>query len=308
MVSMLQRLKTDRKSAGSKDPTKKVLMFELVPALQAPAIVGKQFHNPKTLRIFNVMIRDLVSNDTFSYMWHEGEGIRGVNEICSCLMKHILSLPSNVTSITLFSRAGHLIQNALMSSTFLTCIQCHPGLLCIEHIIIPVNRLYECESQYELINNLFQTSASYVNIPSDWYKVVGKCSDVIEMKGKFYLYQNLFHGSNPLVKPKSTTDSFSVDLNKMYWFQYIDGLKPFLVSLKGSYDEGVPFKHIDFLRHGLSEPILKNSLQLRTPHLLPKKRKEEILSALHLIEEVHHSLYLNLHVNEAVTDSEEEIV
>lgn len=105
-------------------------------------------------------------------MWHEGGGIRGVNEISSCVMQHILSLPPNITHVTIFSKAGCLTQNSIMSCMFLTCLECHPGLLSIDYIVIPVPRLYECDSKFEILTNSFQSSVCQINVPSDWYRTV----------------------------------------------------------------------------------------------------------------------------------------
>lgn len=69
-----------------------VLVYDLQAVMPCPKGDVSNFYYLSKLNVYNFTIYDLKSHDAACFVWHEGEGKRGVNEIGTCVLRYIENL------------------------------------------------------------------------------------------------------------------------------------------------------------------------------------------------------------------------
>lgn len=70
----------------------KVIVYDLQKVLPCPIGNANSFYYVSKLNVFNFTIFDIKSTEGVCYLWHEGEGLRGANEVGSCIFKYLKAL------------------------------------------------------------------------------------------------------------------------------------------------------------------------------------------------------------------------
>uniref|UniRef100_A0A1B0GNF7 Uncharacterized protein n=1 Tax=Phlebotomus papatasi TaxID=29031 RepID=A0A1B0GNF7_PHLPP len=102
--TMIKKLKNefddDLKRAGDEV---KVLTFDLQKALPTPKVPTNVAFYKRQLWTYNLCIYDEGTKQGHMYLWAENIASRGAQEIASCLLCHLKSLPPTVTKVILYS-------------------------------------------------------------------------------------------------------------------------------------------------------------------------------------------------------------
>lgn len=285
-----------------------VLFVDLLPAVKTPDFKGEPNGFLGHVNVFNVMVYDSISTDTVCYMWHEGEGIRGRNEVSACVMQHILTkVPAYVTHLTILSKCCEVLKSFTTCAMFLTALERHGSLTCIDHITFPVGHsCIEIDRQLAIINRFDRTRNIVISVPSEWYRLVEDASNflVVPMKDFMYDFDILFSTEQPLlVKNRKTTDGENFKLRQTCWFQYLPHAHE--VKVKNSYNRQDPFNVLNLHGRRRRHASLGSNLQLKEAcHPLPSERVGEMVKTIHLLGVQFHSFYLNLVTHSPEDDQE----
>ena len=91
------------KEEAQNEPHKYVFTYDLQAILSTPCNQASSLYYSRKLSAYNLTIYSLASKDSYAYIWDETQGKKGSCEIATCLLKHLGSLQSNVTNVTMFS-------------------------------------------------------------------------------------------------------------------------------------------------------------------------------------------------------------
>lgn len=83
----------DKKNASEKCI---IAVYDLQAVMPCPRGDVSNFYYISKLNVLNFTIYELGSKDVNCYVWHEGEGARGVNEIGSCVLSYLRSLQEKI--------------------------------------------------------------------------------------------------------------------------------------------------------------------------------------------------------------------
>lgn len=84
------------KDKTNTDETLVVAVYDLQGTLPCPRGEVSTFYYVSKINTFNFTIYDLKTNAVQCFVWHEGQGNRGINEIGSCVYKYLESLQEKV--------------------------------------------------------------------------------------------------------------------------------------------------------------------------------------------------------------------
>ena len=98
-----QNCKNDDKKRSERDPSYKAITFDLQAVLYTPYTdISLLFYKPK-LAVNNFTIYEQISKEGFCYLWPETHGKHGANEVATCLLKYLRSLPDDIKHVSSFS-------------------------------------------------------------------------------------------------------------------------------------------------------------------------------------------------------------
>lgn len=66
-----------------------VAVYDLQAVMPCPQGEMSSFYYISKLNVLNFTITELGTKNTTCFVWHEGEGARGVNEIGSCVLMYL---------------------------------------------------------------------------------------------------------------------------------------------------------------------------------------------------------------------------
>lgn len=283
------------KAAQSTDRV--AICFDLQKTLPTPLLTNSKVFYLRQLWTYNFGIHDLASGQAHMFMWHEGEASRGSQEIISCLLKFISSLPPTVKHIDAFSdNAGgqnknkHVIKfwNYVVSNTQIETVN--------HKFLVSGHSFMECDQDFGLIEKV-KRKTSFVFIPDDWMNIVAKSSKkflVIKMT------QNDFKSIAPLNEIMKNNVQ---GLRKMQWFHF-QKQSPCILYFKDTLSEEFPFTTVDLKKCGRAGRPQRTPLILDLPPLyqgplkikLPKYKN--LLELLPFIPPIHHDFYRELQHDE----------
>ncbi|XP_046988364.1 uncharacterized protein LOC124594055 [Schistocerca americana] len=102
-AQIAQKQVVDARNLVAKDARHVAVCFVLQEMLPTPVLTCSQAYYSQQLWTYNLCVHDLGSGKAFMFMWHEDQASRGCQEIMSCLLKFINSLPPTITHLTAFS-------------------------------------------------------------------------------------------------------------------------------------------------------------------------------------------------------------
>lgn len=97
-----RKLKEKDKTAGTKDKKTAVLSFDLQKQLQCPQSESSSFYYRRKLCVFNFTIFNMIEREGVCFLWHEGIGKKGSDEICSALYIYIEELVKRGYKVFIF--------------------------------------------------------------------------------------------------------------------------------------------------------------------------------------------------------------
>ncbi|KAE8742480.1 hypothetical protein FOCC_FOCC011976 [Frankliniella occidentalis] len=312
-------LKKEMKSKAQEDETIRVFVFDLEQCLPSPDLNCGTIYYKRQLYTYNLTIYDTTTKLLHCYMWHEGEAMRGANEIASCIFEHVkTAIPPGVTEIYLFSDCcSGQNRNSVVCAMFHVALQVHPTVKTINHVfLVPGHTRMECDAKHAVIERA-KKKEEVINVPSDYYQLVKKAGmvdvqnfpegkfQVNLMGSKIYDFGNLLKESNPLVKRKVTSDRNELKYMSTHWFCYQKN-KPGIVIVKTAFNIHAPFEELDFRRQRKQSslpplsPLLK--LAYYGPMPISIKKKKDLMSLLQFIDPSHHNFYQDLVTDASVQD------
>lgn len=79
------------------------ICFDLQKMMPTPKIKNSKAYYLRPLWTYNLNIHNLISGTANMYMWHEGQAGRECQDVASCLLNFIKTLPSHIKHIIAFS-------------------------------------------------------------------------------------------------------------------------------------------------------------------------------------------------------------
>lgn len=96
-------MRDEDKKRASSDCTFRAISFDLQAILQLPYAAENQLYYVRKLNVYNFTIYDSSDKSGHCFVWDELNGNKGSNEIGSCLITYLKSLPKTVRHIASFS-------------------------------------------------------------------------------------------------------------------------------------------------------------------------------------------------------------
>lgn len=274
------------------DESHKALCFDLQKMLPTPVLTCTKAYYSRQLWTYNFCVHDIGTGDAYMFLWHEGQASRGCEEIGSCLLQYINTLPRTVTHLTLFSDNCGGQNKSHFTVKFWLYVVNKTHIKTVDHkFLLPGHSYNHCDRNFGMIENTKRNSKRGVFVPNDW-------SDIIAQSNKKFLVKNMkddeflsLDGIQPLFV-KSVKG-----IREMQWLQYRKN-EPWTLFYKTTFFEDMPFSEYNMLSRTVTGRVPKE-----LPSLLPKRIKKKIkatkykdlLSLLPFVPPVHHMFYRSLH-------------
>jgi len=99
-----QTAKASDKQRANDDKAFRSVTFDLQSVLQVPSSDASLIYYKRKLSCYNFTIYEQAEpNDAHCYLWSQVDGGRGSNEVGSCLLHYLQSLPTTVEEVSMFS-------------------------------------------------------------------------------------------------------------------------------------------------------------------------------------------------------------
>ena len=151
-----QQSKANDKARSTREDNFMSASFDLQSVLQLPCTAASQMYYSRKLCVYNLCVYNAAPpNNGFCYCWEEVEGGHGSNEIGTCLLEWINSLPHTVTEVTLYSNTcGGQNRNQNIAAMFMYAAQHSTTLKCITHNFLESGHSHmECDSMHAAIEH-----------------------------------------------------------------------------------------------------------------------------------------------------------
>lgn len=260
--------------------------------------------------IINFTVTELGTKDTTCFVWHEGEGARGVNEIGSCVLMYLRKLNDNATElcdVTFYSDnwCGQQ-KNKFMLAMYQYATQELPNIKSITHkFLIKGHTQNEGDCVHSVIqrNITRALKSSPIYVPEQYITLI----KTAKKTGEPYTVKELTHVDFLDLKPLSTGNyNIDHDDNKIKWTDIkilkADKESNGIFFFKTSYEEE-EFRSVSTLRKSRTNskaPLRDNNLslnQLYTKKLtVPEAKKQDILKLIqkNVVPRFYESFYANL--------------
>jgi hypothetical protein len=152
--------------------TKENCTFDLQKVLDTPCAEAGTLYYKRKLSVYNLTVFDLATAECTAYIWDETQGKQGANDIATCLLKHLQSLPSTIHTVTTYSDtcSGQnkniyltaVLHNYLQSDTAITKIS--------QKYLEPGHTQMEVDSVHSVIEHA--KKGTEVFVPRDWINII----------------------------------------------------------------------------------------------------------------------------------------
>jgi len=189
--------KAELKEHAKSDRQISVACFDLQQVLLTPQSLSSQLYYRRKLSTFNLSVYDLGTKDGYCYMWHEGIGKRGANNIASCIWKFInfMSERSKKEFHFFTDNCCGQNKNKLIISMYFHAVKTFN----VDRICHYYLEKGHTENEGDSMHSTIESAAKSVNIfsPFQWYTVAstakksGEKYKVIEMEGQMKNFKGL---------------------------------------------------------------------------------------------------------------------
>ena len=159
------------KSIECKDKSFQSFSFDLQSVLYTPCSDVSSMYYSRKLSVYNFTVYNQGTKEGKCYMWDESHGNRGANEIGTCLFKHMCSLPSYVSHVSMFcdSCCGQN-RNKYIALALLHMIkQSNLNIIDMKYLVSGHTHM-EVDSIHSAIESAKKNARIY--IPEDWYNII----------------------------------------------------------------------------------------------------------------------------------------
>ena len=168
----VRALKTEIKQRCIADARHVAVTFDLEQVLYSPKVNVSSLFYKRKLSCYNLTIYNLATGDVSCYMWHEGIGGRGSDEMASCVYDYIQSLPECTEHVYLFSdTCGGQNRNIQMSAALLRACQALANIQTItQYMTESGHSQMECNSVHSTIERACRNIDAFT--PLEYYTIV----------------------------------------------------------------------------------------------------------------------------------------
>ena len=293
-----QKLKDEDRARAEGDSSFRTATFDLQSVLTTPSSNVSTLYYSRKLNVFNFTVYEQACHAKrgLCYIWDESNGKRGSCEVATCLINYILSLPSEVKTLTLYSDCcGGQNRNQFLAIGLYHALE-RSGLEKIEHVFLVSGHTYmEVDSMHSAIEH----SKKYVDVyvPSDWYNIIR----LARLAQPYIIYPLQFHDfldikstHKQIKNPRIDCEGHRVRWSAVKSVTVISGEKA--LFLKYVYGENA---HV----HKVPIILKKKYTQLSTTSLysaqlsITNNKKKDLLKLCEslVVPRYHHSYYHNLH-------------
>lgn len=166
------RQKDADKRMAQEDKTIVAVNFDLQAVLNCPIFFGKPIFYKRKYAVYNLTIYEVAAKQGHAFLWDETNGNRGSNEIATCVLKFILSLPTETKHLILYSDScPGQNRNAVIACMLQYSLSVHETLETIRmNYLEPGHTHMECDSMHAAIERASEYAKIY--LPNDWENVV----------------------------------------------------------------------------------------------------------------------------------------
>lgn len=282
--------------AAKTDPSRVAFAFDLQKTLPTPMLTCSKVYYSRQLWTYNLGVHNLSSKSATMFMWPEHLGSRGSQEIMSCLLKYIKSLPPTVKHLDAYSdNAGGQNKNKNIVK-FWCFIVSNTEIQTVDHkFLVSGHSFLECDQDFALIEK-FKRNSSFVFVPEDWYSLVAKASR------KFTVSQMSQEDFKSIDEMSKLMKNQIKGIRKMQWLHF-EKLSPYTLFYKETVNEDLPFTSTSLKKTTgrpqttvQLKPLYDGPINIKTPKF------KDLMGLLPFIPPVHHQFYRGLrHVIAAAT-------
>ncbi|KAK5649801.1 hypothetical protein RI129_000830 [Pyrocoelia pectoralis] len=278
----------------------RAICFDLQKTLPTPLLSTNKVYYLRQLWTYNFCVHDLVSGVSFMFIWNETLAQRGSQEIGSCLIKYIQSLPSTVKELICYSdQCGGQNKNKNIAKLLMFIVQSKSSLEIIHHKFFEPGHSYmECDRSFGLIEKV-KKKALNIFVPDHWMELIKNSSK------KFRIYnmnQNDFlsfkYLDDIMIHPKKTIEKDPIKWREIMWFEYRkENFLSFLIHITTNPQfPAVSSENCSCLKAGRPNWSIKN---LKNPLYngalkIPKAKWENLQQLLPFVPPIYHDFYQNM--------------
>ena len=163
------------KEEASRDPSICAMSFDLQKVLDIPTAEAGPLYYLRKMSMYNLTMFNLVTKDVTTYVWDETNGKRGCNEISTCVVTFLKSLPSTVSRVILYSDScSGQNKNMFMTAILHNYLQCDTTSInqVIQKYLEPGHTQMEVDSVHSTIERA--KKGLEIFHPREWINVIKK--------------------------------------------------------------------------------------------------------------------------------------
>lgn len=291
-------LKEDKTSA---DDTCYVMTFDLEKALSFPKLTTSTAYYKRNMYVYNFGCHSFNTKNGHMFMWDETEGGRGVQELATCIVRHLEEYAKNHQRIILYSDCcGGQNRNIKMALTFLKYVNSpHNKTEVIDHKFLEPGHSYlPNDSDFGLIEKKAHLQREISSF-HDWVDIVKtakrKPFQVLVMQHEDFLSTASLE--NCVTKRKYTIDGRHVNWLNMKWMRFQRGTS-FTIKFKETHNNDMNFYSVN-LQKGLGRPLnsladIEQGKLYTTRRQVSEQKKKDMIDLLHFISPSRHAFFKNL--------------
>ena len=188
--------KEKEKDKSDSDPSTIVCTYDLQAALPTPRGEVSVFYYKSKLSTYNLTIYELKTKQGFCYVWHEGEGHRGVIEIATCVFQYIeqkaKATSEDINFIFYTDNCGGQQKNKYMLMMYMYVLCVFRNIKTIQHkFLIKGHTQNEGDTVHSVIEKEIKRTLKSGNIytPSQYYQIMRTA----KKQAPFYVVNELSH-------------------------------------------------------------------------------------------------------------------